>query len=207
MLAKPFSTNDALRQSARWSLPRQVALAEAGVIVLAGLAIASAVQLLDFSLRIPGHAILRSILPLSLGLALVPRRASGAMLGASSAVWTLVFYRAGLEISGIGALTSMIVVGPILDAALWNSRRGWNVYLRCALAGLCANLVAFSIRGGGKVFLWGEFTMRPFAAWWSSALPSYIACGLLAGLLSAVFWFRWNAPPSPSEATSTEGRS
>ena len=48
----------------------QVRLREWIILGLAGFCAATATQFLDFSLRIPGHAILRAIFPLTVGLAL-----------------------------------------------------------------------------------------------------------------------------------------
>ena len=57
------------------------AAVQIGALVLLGAGAALASGLLDFRLRIPGHAILRSVFPMALGLALVPVRKGGTLMG------------------------------------------------------------------------------------------------------------------------------
>ncbi|MGH2350257.1 MAG: hypothetical protein ACRDJN_01415 [Chloroflexota bacterium] len=94
---------------------------------------------------------------------------------------------------GVGAVTSLCLTGPFLDLALWGARRGWRPYLGFALAGLASNLVALAVRGGAKLGGLDRPASRPFATWWPEAVGTYIICGLLAGLLSALVWFQLSA--------------
>jgi hypothetical protein len=161
-------------------------------LVGAGAAAALASTFLDFGLRIPGHAILRAVFPMACGLAAVPRRGSGAVMGVS-ALATALLLRAGGSPLGVGAATSLALTGPLLDLALWRARSGWRLYLGFAAAGLAANLAAFAVRAGSKSMGLEHLAARPLAAWWSPALVSYIVCGLAAGLVSALVWFRFSA--------------
>ncbi len=56
------------------------------VVFLVGCGVTAAVAsiYLDFRLRIPGHAILRAIFPMVMGLAVVPRRGAGTVMGLSA---------------------------------------------------------------------------------------------------------------------------
>jgi hypothetical protein len=63
---------------------RAISAVEVAVLVLLGATAAAATALLDLPLRIPGHAILRLVFPMALGLALVPRRLSGSFMGVSA---------------------------------------------------------------------------------------------------------------------------
>ncbi len=56
-------------------------IAAMAVLLGAGVTAALATVFLDFSLRIPGHAILRVVFPMALGLSLAPRRMGGMVMG------------------------------------------------------------------------------------------------------------------------------
>ena len=51
---------------------------------------------------------------------------------------------------GIGALTSLCLIGPMLDVALWRTKSGWPVYLSFALAGCRANFGPSWCAGQGR---------------------------------------------------------
>jgi hypothetical protein len=91
---------------------------------------------------------------------------------------------------GVGAMTSLVLTGPLLEMAVWRAGRGWKLYLAFALAALSANLGAFAVRGGAKVAGLDHLGGRLLAEWWTPALVSYAICGLAAGLVSAAIWFR-----------------
>lgn len=172
---------------------------EFAVLMLAGLGTAASVHFLDFSVRIPGHAILRSIIPIALGIAAVPRPLSGTMIGMGALASTWGFRFLGAEGVGMGALTSMALAGPILDVALRKARPGWDVYVRCALAGLSINALAYLVRFGGKAS-GVAISTRPLEQWWSGAAVSHLACGIIAGLISAGVAFpRGDHDPEPGQ--------
>lgn len=204
MISPPFSLNDALWRSSRLTARADYRTVSAGrdaaVFLLAGFTAALCVQFLDFSLRIPGHAILRSVVPVTLGMALAPRRLSGTLIGTSALASAVLLRRLGAEGVGMGAFTSLLAIGPMLDVALWQTRGGKAIFLRCAVAGIVANMAAFAIRGGGKMAQLDSIKMRPLADWLSIAPLTYVACGLLAGLAGALLWFRWSAEQRDSNA-------
>lgn len=164
-----------------------------GLLIGAGATAALAVGCLDFGLRVPGHAILRAVFPMALGLSLAPRRFGGVVMGASAWAMAMLLKSTGGSGPGIGALTSLCLIGPMLDAALWRAKSGWPVYLSFAAAGCLANMGAFAVRGAGKLAGWESLVKRPLAEWVSVACWSYLFCGLIAGLLSAAIWFRLRA--------------
>lgn len=182
--------------------------AELLLLFAAGGLAAVGTLLLDTGLRVPGHAILRTVLPLALGLALVPRWGSGLVMSGSAALVAFGLQISGAGEAGFGATTSMLLTGPLLDlAARWSSR-GWQLYLAFAAAGLTSNGAAFVVRwlskvgsgGGGGGGLGGG---RALGEWWSPAIVGYAVCGLLAGLLSAAICFRASSGPATERSDAT----
>ncbi|MHC4399765.1 MAG: hypothetical protein ACYTG0_08805 [Planctomycetota bacterium] len=163
------------------------------VLVSAGVVAAAASAFLDFSLRIPGHAIIRVVFPMAFGLAVAPRRMAGMVMGASALGSALLIRSSGLAAIGVGAITSVTLAGPMLDLALWRARQGWRLYVGFALAGLCANMAAFTVRGGIKLAGLDHAGGRPLALWWPQAIGTYALYGALAGLVSALVWFQFAA--------------
>lgn len=179
---------------AAWIKPSdRLRWAELGFLIGAGATAAVAVSCLDFGLRVPGHAILRAVFPMALGLSLAPRRLGGLVMGASAWGTAMLLKSTGGAGLGIGAMTSLCLIGPMLDVALWRTKSGWPVYLSFALAGCLANMGAFAVRAAGKLSGWESLLTRPLTEWISAAWWSYLFCGLIAGLLSAAIWFRLRA--------------
>jgi hypothetical protein len=162
------------------------------ILVTAGVFAGAATTWLDFNLRIPGHAILRTVIPLAIGLAMVPRRGSGVVMSCSAALSVLFFRSMGASGGGTGALTSLLLAGPLLDFASHWAMRGWQIYLSFAVAGLTCNLAAYSVRWGTKAGLEGKGLGggRALHEWQVPAALSYAVCGLLAGLIAAALCFR-----------------
>jgi hypothetical protein len=192
-----LSVHPGLAQSSRLPVlvgqERGLQVAEMLLLLAAGVGAALATALLDFGLRIPGHAIIRAVFPMSLGLALAPRRLGGMVMGVSALGSAVALGAGGLAGLGAGAMTSLALTGPFLDLALWRAGRGWRLYLGFALAGLGSNLAALGVRAGTKLVGLGHPAARPLAEWWPQAIGSYALCGLLAGLISAAVWFRFVA--------------
>jgi hypothetical protein len=179
---------------------RAVSALEIAALLATGAAAAVLTATLNFSLRIPGHAIVRSVFPMALGMALVPRRLAGSIMG-TSALATALLLRLGGAGVGAGAMTSLCLTGPLLDLALLGARRGWRLYLGFVLAGLASNLTALVVRGGLKALALGPIGGRPADEWWRQAALTYPLCGVLAGLLSALVWFQFRGRrrPPPGE--------
>lgn len=169
--------------------------AEWAVWILMGVAAACASALPDWNLRIPGHAILRSMFPMALGLSLAPRRGAGGVMGVIACATALTLRFSGRAEVGFGAMTSLSLTGPLLDVALWKARAGWRLYAGIIAAGLASNLIAMGIKVTEKLLLsgGGGGGKRSFGAWLAQAAWTYPLCGVLAGLLSAAVWFRWRA--------------
>jgi hypothetical protein len=157
-----------------------------------GLLGAMAAIFLRLQLGIPGHAILRTVLPVATGLALVPRHMAGSVISTTAVLAALGFQAAGVRAVDAPAMTSLLLTGPLLDLALLGVKPGWWLYVRMAVAGLLSNLSALASKivlvllgihiAGGRAEQLG----------WVTA-ASYTACGLAAGLISAVCWFRLNS--------------
>ena len=161
-------------------------MALAAVGIVAGLTSAY----LRLGLRIPGSSLLMAALPMGLGFALVPRQLAGTTMSATALLTVTLLDAAGLHNLGVGALASLVAIGPLLDVALARAREGWRLYLGFVLAGLVANAVAFSVRGGSKLFGFDAAGTRALGEWLSQATVTYVLAGAFAGLFSAACWFR-----------------
>ncbi len=198
MFPSVFAVHPGLQLSGRLpALARQergLAAAEFAVLFVLGIAAAVLSSMLKLNLGVPGHNIVRVIFPMALGLALVPRRGSGSVMGLGGLVGAAGFSMGGVAGLGAGAATSLVLTGFFLDAALLGARSGKSVYLRLTMAGLAANLAAFLIKVAEKSFFVGGLEGGPLAVWWPKAIVTYSVCGLAAGLLSAMVWFRFSEP-------------
>lgn len=169
----------------------RLALDEAVLLLICGIAAAMLTDLIEFKLRLPGHAILRAVLPLSIGMALVPRRGAGTIMGVASLATSLVLRSSGGSEGGLGSITSTTLLGPLLDLWLSRARSGPWIYVGIIVAAVCANLLALGVQLGVKSFGGGG---RSLGGWLPLALATYPACGALAGLVSAISAFRWRGP-------------
>jgi hypothetical protein len=167
--------------------------AEALLLVLLGSTAAVLSASLNLDLKVPGHAILRSVFPFCLGLALVPRRGAGTVMGVAALATLLA--RSGGDGPGWGAATSLALTGPALDLAARGAGSGRSIYLALVLAGTAANLVAFAFRLGAKLL--SASSGRPVASWWPEAIATYALCGMAAGAISAAVWFRLGSRAEP----------
>ncbi|MEX0642961.1 MAG: hypothetical protein WD468_09690 [Pirellulales bacterium] len=174
------------------------------ILAFAGVTAACASTFFDFSLRIPGHAILRVVFPMAVGLALVPRYGAGCVMGASAALTAGALRLGGFSGEGLslGALTSLTATGPLLDWTLRRTSGGWRLYVAFAIAGLTSNLLAFAVRGIAKAVGWEHVGGRGLANWLPQASVTYTICGLLAGVIAAgvLFYSQRRDPPLPPES-------
>lgn len=159
-------------------------------LLLTGAATALLSTFLNFRLGIPGHHIVYSMFPMALGFALVPRRRAGTVMGGSAVGSTALLALAGAHVPGPGALTSLALTGPLLDAALHRGGRGWRLYALFVAAGALSNAAAFGVRAAMKALGFaGQGGGRPMASWLPQAVWTYAIAGVLAGLISAAAWF------------------
>lgn len=175
--------------------------AEWAVLVGTGMTTAAITILVNLHLRIPGHAILKVVFPIAAGLALVPRRGAGSIIGASALVTALSMRMGGLGGAGLGfgALTSLTLIGPLLDWMLRYARSSRSLYIGFIFAGLAGNLSALLVRGTLKGLGLEHAGRRPLALWLSQAAVTYTLCGIAAGLLSASVWFCARPPTRETE--------
>ncbi len=179
----------AVRVPSLTRLDRRVTVAEIVLLLLCGAASACAIGYVRLGLRIPGHAIVLAAIPMTLGLALAPRRMAGSLMSAGAyGTAALLSGFAGARY-GAGSFVSLCLLGPMMDIALAGTRRGWRLYLGLVLAGVAANFMALVSRTGGKILGFDLPGTRPFGTWWSQALLTYTLSGAVAGLLGAFLWF------------------
>jgi len=179
--------------------PEAAANHKLAALVLSGVAAAVLTTFVDFKLGIPGHHIAYVIFPLALGFALVPRRLAGTIMSGSAIATVAGLGVAGAHLPGPGVLTGLLLTGPLLDLALRWGGEGWRLYGAFVAAGALANTGAFLARGIAKYFgLGGLGGGRAFSSWLPVATWTYLVAGMLAGLLSAVAWFRFRSPRAGS---------
>jgi hypothetical protein len=146
--------------------------------------------MLHSQIRVPGHAILRAVLPMALGLALVPRRSGGIVMATGAGATAALMLMNGIGRFQPGALMSLLALGPILDTALMGRPAGWRLYARFIAAGVGANSAAFATRFAIAFLGIRLQGGRQFMDFWQTALGSFVVCGAVAGLVSAALWFR-----------------
>lgn len=171
-------------------VPRAGAL-EVATLVAMGVTAGLLTAFVHLGLRIPGHHILFAVFPMALGFSLVPRRHAGLLMALGALGCTGGLRLAGVGIGGIGAMTSLLVTGPLLDLALRRGRSGLRLYVAFVAAGAASNILALVMRGATMALaVQGLGGGRAFAGWWPEAVATYAAAGVAAGLVSAVAWFR-----------------
>jgi len=202
-----FASKPSLRSASR--LPAlsdelRISATEIACLLGCGMLTAVAVGFGNQIMRgVPGHAILRGVLPMALGLALVPRRSAGMTMSLSAGVTAALMSWQGVGRFQPAAILSVVLLGPVLDSALAGQPKAWRLYARFLAAGAVANLLAFAVRFGLAFFGWqtgggsgggggggGRGGGQMFMDFWSMALVSFLVCGALAGLISATLWFR-----------------
>jgi hypothetical protein len=194
MFANAFAPQLGLRDSSRVpviSRSARISVTELACLLAFGTLAALTVGLLHLSFQVPGHAILRGVLPMSMGLAFVPRRWAGIIMSIGAGVTATAMSAAQLGTFPATAMLSVLALGPVLDLALLGGSKGWRLYARFVAAGAAANLLALALKlvgvqlsiemAGGGQFL--RFS-RPVL------LASYVMCGALAGLIGAAACFR-----------------
>jgi hypothetical protein len=201
MLEMAFKPLDNVRASARlraFGREGRVNLAaEIGVMAAAGVAAALAIGLVRMQIRMPGHAILRAVLPMAIGLSLVPRRSVGSVMSICAGVTVGLLHFGGFGRFQPAAVVGLIAIGPLLDLAMIGTGQGWRLYLRFILAGIAANLLSYESRLATAYFGFNEPGSRQFASFWLPAIVSFTLCGALAGLIGAAACFRLRTRSEP----------
>jgi hypothetical protein len=178
----------------------QVRAAEVVALILAGATAALLTNVVRFRLGIPGSNILFVVFPIALGFALVPRRGAGAVMALGALTTTGVLWLAGVRLDGVGAQTSLLATGPLLDLSLRWARRGWRLYAAFVVACVTSNALAFTVRATAKAYGLtggGAGGGRRFAEWLPQAVWTYALAGLIGGLVSAAAWFHFRERDTP----------
>jgi hypothetical protein len=195
--ARPFALDTRLLQAARIPALRAgpdtgIAALEIAALLSAGLIASLLTNVLRLRLGIPGSNIVFVAFPLALGFALVPRRNAGLLMAGGALATNLVLWLAGIRLDGVGAQTSLLATGPLLDLALRRFGKGWGLYLAFVAACAVSNAAAFLVRGTTRAMGMrgaGPGGGRPFDLWWPEAVWTYALAGVIAGLISAFAWF------------------
>lgn len=195
--ARSLTINPQLQRAARvpslaGNPAAPISLLEAATLLLSGIAASALTNLLRLHLGIPGSSIVYAAFPLALGFALVPRRGAGSVMTASALLANLAFALAGARLDGVGAQTSLLLTGPLLDLALYRSGSGWRLYAAFIAACTASNGLAFLVRGAARALGMRGASMGGggLTTWWSHAIWTYALAGLLAGLISVAAWFQ-----------------
>jgi hypothetical protein len=177
----------------------RISTSEVLLLLFCGAAAAATSGLVKDGLRIPGHSIVLSMLPMALGLALAPRRLSGFLMSTGAFSTAAAFNHLGLAHYGSGAFISLCLLGPVMDLAVTKARSGWRLYSGLVLAGIATNLLALGSRGLSK-FFGLDMGTRPFSTWWSQAILTYTLSGAVAGLICALCFFHLSSKHSETDA-------
>ncbi len=180
-------------------LRKRISAAEILLLILCGAAAAASSGFIRLGMRLPGHSIVLSMIPMALGLALAPRRFSGCIMSAGAFGTAASLSFLGLAHYGSGASISLCLMGPMMDLAVAKVRSGWRLYLRLMLAGIGTNLLALASRSVSKLLGLDMASMRPFDTWWAQAIFTYTISGAVAGLIGALCFFRLRSQQSESE--------
>ena len=121
-----FGVHDGLAGAARFpSLVRthsRISALELILLLSCGAAAAAAAGYVKLSLRIPGHSIVLSALPMVLGLALAPRRLAGSVMSAGAIGTAWLLSGVGGASYGSGSAVSLLLIGPMMDVAVRHAR-------------------------------------------------------------------------------------
>ena len=181
----------------------RISASELTLLLFCGGASAAMSGFINLGLRLPGHSILLSMLPMIFGLVLAPRRFSGFIMSAGAFGTASAFSLAGLAHYGSGAFVSLCLMGPMMDLALIKARAGWDLYLALVLSGIGTNLMALGSRAMSKILGLDLASMRPFGMWWAQAVVTYTLCGAAAGLIGAFCFFHLRKQRSKSETADS----
>jgi hypothetical protein len=190
MFAPAANLKRSSRLAALLGEAEQISWLELAALLACGVLAALAVFAIHLSWRVPGHAILRAVFPMAAGLAVVPRRGAGLVMTLSAAATGAVLHWRGFGEIQPAALASLLALGPLLDLATLGRATGWPLYLRFVAAGIAANFVAFTTRTTLTTLGYetpGSHQMERLG-WIVPA--SFLLCGAIAGLVSAIAWFR-----------------
>jgi hypothetical protein len=193
-MLQTFATKPALQTSSRLpalSRSERLSVAEiACLLACGGLAIVCVAMFQQLRIPVPGNSIVRAVLPIALGLALVPRQFAGSITSIGAALTATVLSLGQFGRFPPAAIVSVVALGPVLDLALAGNSRGWWLHARFVAAGAAANALAFIVKLVTLKLGLDAGSGRNFASFGWTALLFFIGCGAVAGLISAAICFR-----------------
>ena len=171
---------------------RRISAVELLLLLLCGAGAAATIGFVKLGLRIPGHSIVLSVVPLAMGLSLAPRRLAGSVMSAGALGTAALLSGSGAASYGAGAFTSLCLIGPMMDFTLSGARSRWRLYVGLVLSGVATNLLALASRALPKLTGLDLASGRPFDSWWLQAAVTYTLSGVVAGLVGATCWFQFS---------------
>jgi hypothetical protein len=168
----------------------RVSFAELAILIGGG-AISTIASYSIGGLGIPGSNMLQAVLPMAAGLAIVPRRGAGILMGLSSLGTGFAVMGLGIAHFSPSELSRLVLLGFCLEVGPARAESKSHVWLWFVFAGLAANMLGFGVKylvaqfgiegfGGGR----GIFRPLPMK------MLSWAVCGALAGGVSALIFFR-----------------
>jgi hypothetical protein len=199
-----FGINDGLAAAGRFPsitrMKERISTSEIILLLLCGAAAAASSSFIRTGLRIPGNAIVLSMIPMALGLALAPRHLAGFIMGVGALSTALGLNTIGMGHIGSGSFISLCLLGPVMDFAVKKVHSGWRLYAGLILAGICTNFMALTSRGISKLVGFDLDGMRPFGTWLAQAAVTYTLSGAIAGLICALCFFHLRKEQSDPNA-------
>jgi hypothetical protein len=195
MFAPASSLKRSTRLSELLSSSERISWREIAALIACGALAALAVFAIHLSFRVPGHAILRAVFPMAAGLAVVPRRGAGLVMTIAAALTAGMLHWSGIGEIQPAALVSLLALGPLLDLAMRGQPAGWRLYARFIAAGVAANFVAFATRSAITALGYETPGSHQLERLGWVVPASFLLCGAIAGLLSAIAWFRLRSQP------------
>lgn len=148
---------------------------------------------MSFAIRgwgIPGSTVVQGILPMAAGLAIVPRRGSGLLMGTCATATGLAMGAASTFNVNPSALARLWLLGTCLDIGLARIKSNPRIWFTFIMAGLGANLLGYGVKQASAQLGWEGVGGHGISSAWPVTLLSYAVCGAIAGGVSAILFFR-----------------
>jgi len=139
---------------------------------------------------IPGSTVIQGILPMAAGLAIVPRRGAGLLMGTSALATGLVMGAVSKFNVNPSALARLWLLGACLDIGLSRNENNSRIWFLFITAGLGANLIGYGVKQVSAQLGWEGVGGHGISSAWPVTLMSYAVCGAIAGGVSAILFFR-----------------
>jgi hypothetical protein len=193
-IPRPGTESIALRSGMQ-----RISTGEIALLLAFGALAALAMGLVHLGLRLPGHAVLKPILPIAIAAAFVPRRASGCVVGLAAGAMAAVMLAGQWGQYQPAALASLVLLGPALDLAARGAHGRSVLLARFAAAGCAANMAAMGVKLLASVVGF-ESGGGGFAASWPLPIFSFALCGAFAGLVGAAIALAVRGKNQPTDS-------